>query len=161
MESKKVVLFYGSDDIYSQFYPCSFTVDGVRYNCCEQYMMHQKALLFKDQEMASKIMKETNPRIIKSYGRKVKNFDDEVWTENCRDVVYKGNLAKFSQNENLKSKLLLTGTKLIAEASPTDRRWGIGLSKSNSKSHKPKEWRGKNWLGGAIMKVRSELVDTS
>ena len=37
-----VELFYQTADIYSQFHPCKFTVDEVQYNCCEQYMMHQK-----------------------------------------------------------------------------------------------------------------------
>ena len=70
--NKKIVLFYGTADIYSQFHPCKFYVDGFAYNCAEQYMMHQKAILFKDDDMAEKIMKESIPKIIKSYGRKVK-----------------------------------------------------------------------------------------
>ena len=36
-----IVLFYRTADIYSQFHPSNFTVDGVEYSCCEQYMMHQ------------------------------------------------------------------------------------------------------------------------
>ena len=120
-------------------------------------MMHQKAVLFNDHEHGQQIMNETNPKRIKSLGRKVQNFDDEIWTAKARDVIYQGNLAKFSQNESLKEELLQTGDAIIAEASPYDRRYGIGLGKSDRRALDPAQWRGKNWLGEAIMKVRDTI----
>lgn len=156
---RQIELFWGTSDIYSQFHPCQFTIDDVTYNCCEQFMMHQKALLFQDYDIAEQIMNETKPKTIKSFGRKVKNFDDDLWTEQCRDIVYKGNYAKFSQNEEYRKILLSTGDKLIAEASPYDKRYGIGLGKNDKRSLDPKQWKGKNWLGEAIMKVREKLVE--
>ena len=120
-------------------------------------MMHQKAILFNDNEHGQQIMNETNPKRIKSLGRKVQNFDDEIWTAKARDVIYQGNLAKFSQNESLKEELLQTGDAIIAEASPYDRRYGIGLGKSDRRALDPAQWRGKNWLGEAIMKVRDTI----
>jgi len=157
--TKKVVLFFGKDEIYSHFYPCTFKVDDHTYSCGEQYMMHQKAVLFKDTEMAEKIMNETKPGSMKSHGRKVKNFIDEDWVAKCRDIVFKGNLAKFGQNDELKEILLKTGDLPIAEASPRDRRWGIGLGKNNPKALDKKQWRGKNWLGEALMLVRKNLKE--
>ena len=159
--NKKIVFFYGTADIYSQFHPCKFYVDGFAYNCAEQYMMHQKAILFKDDDMAEKIIKESVPKIIKSYGRKVKNFDEDTWQKHCREFVYNGNLAKFSQSEEFKNKLLSTGEAIIAEASPRDTRWGIGLGKTSAKAQDPSQWRGKNWLGEALMKVRKQLQEDS
>lgn len=35
--------FYGNASPFSQWHPARFTVEGVEYNCAEQYMMHQKA----------------------------------------------------------------------------------------------------------------------
>ena len=35
--------FWGPGTVFSQWYPARFTVDGVEYNCAEQYMMYQKA----------------------------------------------------------------------------------------------------------------------
>ena len=124
-------------------------------------MMHQKAILFKDDDMAEKIMKESIPKIIKSYGRKVKNFDEDTWQKHCREFVYNGNLAKFSQSEEFKNKLLSTGEAIIAEASPRDTRWSIGLGKTSAKAQDPSQWRGKNWLGEALMKVRKQLQEDS
>ena len=77
------VLFWGGP--FSNWYPSPFTVDGVEYNCGEQFMMQKKALLFGDIESAKLIMEERNPREQKVLGRKVKNFDPVIWDSVCRD----------------------------------------------------------------------------
>ena len=35
--------FFGSESPFSQWHPAEFEVEGVVYNCAEQYMMHRKA----------------------------------------------------------------------------------------------------------------------
>lgn len=35
--------FWRSQSPYSQWYPSEFTVDGIKFNCAEQYMMYSKA----------------------------------------------------------------------------------------------------------------------
>ncbi|MFM7927100.1 MAG: NADAR family protein, partial [Pirellula sp.] len=87
-------------------------------------------------------------------GRKVRGFKDEVWVANARRIVTEGNIAKFSQNEGLKSFLLATGTKVLVEASPYDRIWGIGLGAEDPKAKHPTTWQGENLLGFALMDVR-------
>ena len=159
MSKKKIVLFWKKDDIFSQFHPAKFSVDGIEYNCCEQYMMHQKAVVFKDNEMAANILRETVPKKMKQFGRKVKNYDDEIWKEKSRKVVEEGNYAKFTQNENMKAYLLSTGDDILAEASPFDKRWGIGLGKNDKRALDPTTWRGGNWLGEALMNVRTKIQD--
>jgi len=151
----KYVFFYGG--IYSQWYQSPFTIDGIEYNCAEQYMMHQKALLFNDEVTAYAIMQEKDPRFQKQLGRQVEGFDKDKWDAHSRDVVYKGNLAKFSQNPILLDELLSTGDKIIVEASPTDTIWGIGMGMYSIGVENPANWNGLNWLGQAIMLVRNEL----
>lgn len=157
--SRKVRLFFTKADQFSQFYPCDFTVNEVKYSCCEQYMMHQKAIVFKDDKMAENILKETKPKKMKQFGRQVKNFDEEIWKVKSREVVEEGNYAKFTQNEKLKEFILATGDDILAEASPFDRRWGIGLGKKDARALDPKQWKGKNWLGQALMNVRKKIKD--
>ena len=118
-------------------------------------MMYQKSILFKDLEKAKEILETESPKIAKTKGRQVKNFVKEVWDTNARDIVYKGCLLKFSQNEDMKSYLLSTGNKYLAEASPFDRIWGIGIG--IKKANEGVKWRGKNWLGECLMKVRNSL----
>ena len=150
--------FYGG--IFSQFFPCTFTEMGVTYNSAEQYMMAQKALLFDDIKTYDKIMSFSNPYKIKALGRLVKNFNQEIWDKHKEDIVFNGNLLKFSQNKKLCKQLLATGDKEIVEASPTDTIWGIGLAETDPDIYDKSKWRGTNLLGKAIMKVREVLKDT-
>ncbi len=149
------IFFYGG--IYSQWYNSSMTIDGIRYNCCEQYMMHQKALLFKDLTTAAKIMSTTSPKLQKQLGREVINYNDIIWDSRRFDIVFKGNLAKFSQNELLKSELLNTGNRQFVEASPYDTIWGIGMGLDNPLINDPTKWRGLNLLGQVLTFVRDTL----
>lgn len=150
--------FWREESPFSQFHPAVFTVDGVKYNCAEQYMMHQKALTFRDDEHAKAIMKAAKPFTQKKLGRKVRNFDPKVWSDKSVNVVKKGNIAKFSQNSHLKKKLLDTYPKILVEASPRDRIWGIGLASSNKLAWDKSTWRGKNLLGYALTDVRQTLM---
>ncbi len=138
----------------SQWYKCDFEEKGIKYNCCEQYMIAKKAELFDDKEILNEIMGESNPKVIKRLGRKVRNFDSEIWNKNRINIVKNGNYLKFTQNEELKEYLLSTNDAILAEASPYDRIWGIGLSKEDKRSNNPNMWKGKNYLGFVLMDVR-------
>ena len=158
----KFIFFWGhtqnGDEItkacFSQWYNCKFVVDGITYHTAEQYMMAQKALLFNDNDIFNKIMNSKHPKEYKELGRKIKNFSDSKWNENKYQIVLKGNIAKFSQNEKLKAFLLNTGTKILVEASPYDKIWGIGLSADQENIENPLTWNGENLLGFALMEVR-------
>lgn len=150
-------LFYGKASPFSQHYPVRFEVDCVEYNCAEQYMMHQKALLFEDHDMAKKILASTNPVEQKRLGRKVQNFNKDRWTERSLEVVREASVAKFSQNDDLRKLLLETHPRTLVEASPRDRLWGIGLGASNPKAKDRSQWRGKNQLGNILTQVREQL----
>lgn len=154
-QTEKYVLFWSG--IYSQWYSAKMTINGETYNTCEQYMMHQKALLFEDEEVANAIMRETNPREQKALGRKVRNFDDQKWKQNCMRFVYEANMAKFTQNPELKSSLLSTGDRILVEASPKDFIWGIGMHYDDEGVDNPANWKGTNLLGQVLTLVKHEL----
>jgi len=80
----------------SQWHPARFTVEGVDYNCAEQFMMHQKAILFDDKKMATKILITDKPHEQKLMGQYVKGFKSHVWETHKIDIVTGGNYAKFS-----------------------------------------------------------------
>lgn len=71
----------------------------------------------------------------------------------------KGNKAKFSQNPTLKEFLLSTGDSILAEASPYDSIWGIGLGWEDAEKGGVAQWRGENLLGCALMEVRDWLKE--
>lgn len=150
--------FFTESSPFSQWYPSRFTVEGVTFNCAEQFMMHGKAVLFGDDEIAAAILAADHPKQHKALGRKVKNFDDAIWKAKREQIVVAGSRAKFTQNEALKQLLLETrGTELV-EASPYDRIWGIGLAATDPKALDPKTWRGQNLLGKILTKLRDELL---
>lgn len=160
------VFFWGHTDrgagltkaCLSQWFPCSFVVDGQYYNCAEQYMMAEKARVFGDEEVRQQILSEYNQMTIKKLGRKVSGYNDEVWRNVRFDVVVKGNVAKFSQNEKLMDFLVGTCNMVIAEASPKDEVWGIGFEETAPEASNPSKWQGTNLLGFALMEVRDVLT---
>lgn len=153
--TNKHVFFWNG--IYSQWHKAPMTIDRIEYNSCEQYMMHQKALLFDDEIIADLIMQEKNPKEQKKYGRQIRNFDKAIWEKNCLAIVFEGNLAKFSQNPELKAEMLSTGNKIFVEASPLDNIWGIGLDENAENIDDPSYWLGLNLLGQALTLVKNQL----
>ena len=141
----------------SQWFTSPFERDGVRYGCCEQYMMAEKARVFGDVESLDKILSTSSPREQKALGRHVRGFDAGRWESVCRGIVYTANLAKVSQHPTLAELLLATGDKTMVEASPTDRIWGIGLAAHDHRALNRATWRGTNWLGIALEQVRGTL----
>lgn len=156
MSEEKFTLFWNGP--FSQWYAAKFTVDGTTYTCAEQYMMAQKALVFGDKSNHKAIMQELSPKIQKSLGRKVANFNADKWNNVARDVVFKGNYAKFTSDPVLKKILLDTYPTTLVEASPVDLVWGIGLIESDPMARNRSNWLGKNWLGETLTKVRDQIM---
>ena len=151
--------FFQNNNVFSQWFPATFTIDNIIFNCTEQYMMYKKAQLFKDKEIMKQILKSTKPNEQKALGRKVKNFDETIWNQQARKIVYDGNYAKFTQNPELLNQLLNTKGFTLVEASPFDKIWGIGLSANDSRAKQRKLWKGTNWLGETLTLLRENLLN--
>jgi ribA/ribD-fused uncharacterized protein len=120
-------------------------------------MMAEKAQLFGDGEVRSQILKARSPKEAKELGRQVGNFNEAVWVEARLRLVVAGNLEKFGQNSELADYLLGTRDRILVEASPADRIWGIGLAADSAQAMNPEQWPGLNLLGFALMEVRQRL----
>ena len=156
--NKGFSLFYGSDDEFSNHFPCTFMVNDICFNCGEQFLMYAKARLFKDIETAEKILEESRPWAQKALGREVKDFNEDIWNQKSQGIAEAGLWHKFDENILLMASLLDTeGTKIV-EASPTDTMWGVGLSIDNPDIYDTKKWRGENRLGNALMRVRYKAI---
>jgi ribA/ribD-fused uncharacterized protein len=159
METKskeQFAFFWGGT--FSNWAKSKFIIDGVEFGTCEQYMMYKKALMFGDFDMAKAIMETNNPREQKAFGRQVKGFERERWETYCREIVYDANVAKFTQNEDMKQELMFTVGRTLVESSPLDCIWGIGLAADDPLAQDRATWKGTNWLGEAIERVREDMI---
>ncbi|GII72929.1 hypothetical protein Sme01_54050 [Sphaerisporangium melleum] len=145
----------------SQWWPAEFVVDGIAYPTAEHFMMAGKARLFGDEETAAAIVAAGHPKQAKDLGRRVRGFDEERWVATRFGLVVRGNLAKFGQHADLREFLLGTGERVLVEASPVDRVWGIGLAADDERAENPEQWQGLNLLGFALMEVRRLLRRSS
>lgn len=121
-------------------------------------MMAEKAALFGDEATRAMVLDASTPGAAKALGRQVRNFDETTWLANRYSIVVRGNAAKFSQNTDLGLLLKQTGSRILVEASPVDRIWGIGLAHDDDRASDPNSWLGLNLLGFALMQVRSDQL---
>ncbi|MEV8589886.1 NADAR family protein [Streptomyces sp. NPDC051180] len=163
----KWLLFWGhrphpdgrlSASCLSQWWPAPFTVDGVAYATAEHWMMAAKARLFGDAEAERAALAAGTPAQAKAAGRLVRGFDDTVWERERFGVVVEGSVHKFASDPALTGFLLGTGNRVLVEASPVDRIWGIGLAADDPRAQDPARWRGLNLLGFALMEARDRLA---
>jgi len=152
---KEYEFFFGGP--LSQWFRSPFKIKDMTFVTAEQWMMYNKAMMFGDEKSAKEIMSTEDPLEQKMIGRNVKNFNDSTWMEKAYDIVVAGTREKFNQNKELLDYLKKTRGKIIAEASATDTRWGIGLVPGHPDILDQSKWKGQNLLGKAIMQVRSEL----
>ena len=157
---QNIICFNNPDEIngyLSNWFLSDFKKDDVLFSSMEQYMMYQKAKLFQDNVVASKILNTSDAGKIKALGRSVKNYNDIIWNGVRQIIVYEGLLEKFRQNEELKKKLIETENAVLAECAVQDKIWGIGLSMKNENRFDMTQWKGQNLLGFSIMMVRKAL----
>ncbi|MFD5361423.1 NADAR family protein [Streptomyces tendae] len=141
----------------SQWWPSPFTVDGVEYATAEHWMMAGKARLFADAEAERRVLAAAHPAGAKKAGRLVRGFDEAVWERERFRIVVEGSVHKFASDPALRAFLLGTGGRVLVEASPVDRVWGIGLAADDEAAQDPERWRGPNLLGFALMAARERL----
>ena len=160
----------GDESIFSNWYPSKFsftTADfqkslGIKllpreFENVEQGMMYGKAALFKDYDVATQIMESGNPKDVRSFGRKVKDYDDDVWSNIRYEYTKALIMEKFRQNKDLLIILKKTGNMILVEGAWYDKIWGVGLKDTDPAIHDVKNWKGENLLGKALMEVRDLL----
>ena len=164
---QKIIPFYSQlkngYEVFSNFARAEFTHKDINFYSVEQFFMWNKAKLFKDEKVADKILTEENPIRIKQLGRKVFAFDKKVWDERFYNILKNGMYLKFSQNPELKEKLLSTGDAILAEANPYDKFYGIGLNANVAPQavQDVNSWKGENITGKALMEVREYIRSKS
>ena len=156
VQDDNLYLFWQTDSSFSNWTLSPYIHEGVIFKSSEHGMMYEKAKLF-DPSMREDIVNAGHPRDVKALGRKIANFDPEVWDQMSVKLFVPHLVSKFTQNETFKAELLGTGDRVIAEASPYDKVWGIGLAPDNPKALIMRNWNGENRLGIALMLARDVI----
>lgn len=89
-----------------------------------------------------------------------RRWSEPTWDEQRFRIVVEGSIEKFRQNIELGDYLRGTRNRILVEASPTDRIWGIGLAADSPHANNPLAWRGLNLLGFALVTARESLFAT-
>ena len=125
-------------------------------SCSEQYYLHKKSLFFNDEHTAAEIMKCTEPRQMKYLSHRIKALDESKWLPHAKKTMEKACHLKFTQNLELKQKLLKSKGTLV-EANRNDRYFSCGLSLANPNIMETSKWCGENHLGNILTQLRSSL----
>lgn len=153
MDDKKYHFFWGG--VFSNWYPSHFVHKDTAFTCGEQMMMWGKAMLMEDEESAELILQTTSPKEMKQLGRQVKDFNEGLWNVYKYQLVKEGLRSRFSQDMEARRLLKKVKGKILVEASPYDRIWGIGFSEENALKNKNR-W-GENLLGKILTELSKEV----
>ena len=154
---RHITAFYTKHSALSNHYPCNFVIEGKQYSSMEKYLFVRLAKLFKDDDLEKRLTKLNNPVVIKGLGKKIKNYNKDIWRGEIESILHDGLMAKFSQNQTLKEILLATKDTIIAEANKFDTVYGVGLSLGDPELWNENLWKGDNLMGKALVQVRDTL----
>jgi ribA/ribD-fused uncharacterized protein len=143
--------------ILGNWYKSKIIYNNNKFFSSEQLFMYLKAIFFKDEQTALKILNCKTSRDAKDLGRQVKKFDNKIWETERENAMYIACLEKFQQNIEQKEFLLSTNDKILVEGNKDDVIWAVGLSFDDPLIEDEKNWRGLNLLGKVLMKVRNDL----
>jgi len=139
--------FEGEYHFLSNFFDSKIVIDEKEYKTVEHYFQAMKMV---DPVYSEMIRIQLKPGIAKAFGRKFPK--KENWNEIRDEVMLKGLRAKFSQNLDLKEKLIKTGDSILIEGNTWhDVYWGKDINTS----------KGLNKLGILLMQVREEMKSNS
>lgn len=155
----KCVYFYSKNSPFSQHFQTSIIIDDKTFNCAEQYYMYRKAMTFGDVDTANSILLANSPTVQKHLGKCVKGFNQNVWDRVAVNVVKKVSYEKFTQSYGLMKFLINTYPKRLVEASPYDRKWGVGLSIHDPNIRCVSQWCGQNLLGDILSNTRKCIMN--
>jgi len=140
--SEVIDRFRGEFDWLSNFFLCQVEFEGMNFSNVEAAFQAAKCLDMKERERFFGLSGGQAKRL----GRRVELRSD--WEEVKIEIMRQVLKSKFTQNSELREKLIATGdTELIEGNNWNDRFWGVCRGV------------GKNHLGKLLMEVRAELVN--
>jgi N-glycosidase YbiA len=146
-KEKQEILFNsksGESSFLSNFHPCTISIDRVIYASVEHYYQSQKPA---DPRIGRWLGDAPTASLAKKASRLLKEKDIvSDWRGKREELMRKAVRAKFTQNADLREKLLKTGDAVLHEDNPEDLFWGMA---------------GEDKLGRMLMELREDLRNES
>jgi hypothetical protein len=132
--------FFGEYRWLSNYHVCPVIFRGMEFTSSEAAYQSAKT---NDDYVKSQIQ-AMSPSESKKFSHSLKTGRE--WEKTKKGIMYEILVDKYTRNEDLKRKLLETGSKYLEETNYwDDTYWGVYMGK------------GKNTLGELLMKIRNEL----
>ena len=141
----------------SNWYLSPFDLDNMHFSSVEQYIMYRKCKAFGDEASANAVMATDDVAQQQKIGRYASGYINEVWAGMRQMVAFRGLMAKFTQNDDLRQQLLDTGDAYLVECAKSDIIWACGIPLWDDKRFNAHNWKGNNILGFTLMEVRERL----
>ena len=151
-----VLDFFGELNPMSNFHLVKFNINGVSYHSCEQYIQHQKSIMFGDKSAEQMILSSKSALECKAIAKTIQNYDHKRWKDNAKATCTPGILAKFEQHPTLTSLLRSTGSKKLVECC-NDKDWGTGVPLFKLNALKSSDWHSQGLLGEILETIRNVL----
>ena len=139
-------------DFYKEFGPLGYLANysnhgfyknGIFYKTVEHYYQSEK---YDNLEIKNKIINAETPKEASNIGRDRGNIRIDNFKSIKNSVMFDGIYEKFSQNKDIRNKLIQTGNAIIREMTIDEYYWGVG-----------KDLSGSNNIGKILMNVREVL----
>lgn len=130
-------------------------IDGTEYSSAIQAYYAIKAAALGNDAVRAKIMSTRSSMKVRRYAEML-GADTEDWLKQREQVLFKVQLAKFEQHEELGKMLDKTGNDKLVYANAIEKELGIGLAPTDPRLDEGR-WLGKNVLGEVLVKVRAKL----
>ena len=134
-----VIGFFGELNPFSNFHHAPFVINGQKYHSSEQYIQHQKCVLFGDCSTEQLFLAAETPIDCKQLAKNISNFNAATWKENAKASCTPGILTKFEQHDAFGNLLRSTGTKTLIECC-NDKDWGTGVPLHYANALKSEHW---------------------
>lgn len=146
--------FQSEHSYLSSFFPCTIRMHQSVFCSAEQAFQYHKAIICEREDVGLQLKQLSDPAKIKKNGDRIETCDE--W-ERSKVATMKGIvLQKFSQNPELKAKLLGTSGTRLMECT-NNRFWGVGWFLDDPGWKEPGTFPGRNMLGTILEEVRDSF----
>ena len=147
--------FFGELNPLSNFHPCQFEVNGIKFHSSEEFIQYTKASFFNDLETSKKILASQSALECKTMSRNIKGYEDSKWDESAKFVCQNGIAEKFHQNPRLMEALANMGSKVLVK-SASNKLSGTGVPLHKASCLDSTLWSGNGILGKIQCEISQE-----